>query len=138
MKKLGKEFCLRGLTAMGFGPIVYGVVILIIHLCGVNTISDGIMIFKGIISTTIMAFIIAGISVIWQIEKIQIGIKIATHCLTLYFAYLIVYLLNDWLVKDFNVIGIFTLIFVVGYFLIWGIIYFTEKNKAKKLNAQIR
>lgn len=133
-----KEFCLRGLMCMGFGPIVYGVVMLILKLCGVDTSSDGLVVFKGIISSSIMAFIVAGISIIWQEDKMQLGVKIATHFLVLYFAYLVVYLLNDWIVKDFKVIGIFTLIFVVGYVLIWLIIFLSTKNSANKLNKQIK
>ena len=50
MKKFISNFCLRGLIAMGFGPIVYGCIMLILHLCNVDTTSDGLMIFKGIIS----------------------------------------------------------------------------------------
>ena len=48
MKKFISNFCLRGLIAMGFGPIVYGCIMLILHLCNVDTTSDGLMIFKGI------------------------------------------------------------------------------------------
>ena len=62
MKKFISNFCLRGLIAMGFGPIVYGTIMLILHLCNVDTTSNGLDIFKGILSTCIMAFIIAGIS----------------------------------------------------------------------------
>ena len=44
---------------MGFGPIVYGIVMFILHLCNVDTSSNGLVMFKGIISTAMMAFIIA-------------------------------------------------------------------------------
>ena len=123
---------------MGFGPIVYGIVMWILYLCGVGTLSNGLEIFKGIISTSIMAFLIAGISSIWQKERIHLGIKIGIHCLMLYTSYLVVYLLNDWIVKDFKAIGVFTIVFVLGYALVWLIIYVVEKQKAKKLNSQIR
>lgn len=133
-----KEFCSRGLMCMGFGPIVYGVVMLILKMCGVDTASDGVAIFKCIISTSIMAFVIAGISIIWKEDKMQLGVKIATHFLVLYFAYLVIYLLNDWIIKDFKVIGIFTLVFIIGYVLIWLIIFLTTKISANKLNKQIK
>ena len=114
MNKWIKEFCFRGLISMGFGPIVYGLVMVILHLCNVDTSSNGLVIFKGIISTAIMAFVIAGTSVIWKQEEIQISKKISVHFLVLYLLYLLVYLLNDWIEKDLNVIGIFTLVFVLG------------------------
>lgn len=123
---------------MGFGPIVYGIVMVILHLCNVDTSSNGLVIFKGIISTAMMAFIIAGTSVIWKQEEIQISKKISIHFLVLYLLYLLVYLLNDWIEKDLKVIGIFTLVFVLGYILIWLIIYLVEKNRAKKLNEYIK
>ncbi len=138
MKKDLKEFCSRGLIAMGFGPLVYGVVMLILYLCNVDTSSNGLVIFKGIISTAIMAFVIAGTSVIWKQEEIQISKKISIHFLVLYLLYLLVYLLNDWIEKDLKVIGIFTLVFVLGYILTWLIIYLVEKNRAKKLNEYIK
>ena len=123
---------------MGFGPIVYGLVMVILHLCNVDTSSNGLVIFKGIISTAMMAFVIAGTSVIWKQEEIQISKKISVHFLVLYLLYLLVYLLNDWIEKDLNVIGIFTLVFVLGYILTWLIIYLVEKNRAKKLNEYIK
>ena len=123
---------------MGFGPIVYGLVMVILHLCNVDTSSNGLVIFKGIISTAIMAFVIAGTSVIWKQEEIQISKKISIHFLVLYLLHLLVYLLNDWIEKDLNVIGIFTLVFVLGYILTWLIIYLVEKNRAKKLNEYIK
>ena len=132
-----KEFCHRGLISMGFGPIVYGLVMFILCLCGVDTLSSGLVIFKGIISTTIMAFLIAGVSIIWTKENVHLGLKIGLHCLFLYISYLVVYLLNDWIAKDFNAIGVFTLVFVLGYAFVWLIIYIAEKQKAKKLNSQI-
>ena len=123
---------------MGFGPIVYGLVMVILHLCNVDTSSNGLVIFKGIISTAMMAFVIAGTSVIWKQEEIQISKKISIHFLVLYLLHLLVYLLNDWIEKDLNVIGIFTLVFVLGYILTWLIIYLVEKNRAKKLNEYIK
>ena len=50
MRKYIKLFCLRGLLAMGGGPLVYGIVMLIIQLSGVDTTIDGITLFKAILS----------------------------------------------------------------------------------------
>ena len=138
MKKFISNFCFRGLIAMGFGPIVYGSIMLILHLCNVDTTSDGLDIFKGIISTCIMAFIIAGISNIYQVESLSLMSKIMIHALSLYLVYLVFYLLNDWIVKDLKVIGIFSLIFFSGYIVIWIIIYIIERKKIKELNEKLK
>ncbi len=138
MKKFISNFCLRGLIAMGFGPIVYGTIMLILHLCNVDTTSNGLDIFKGIISTCIMAFIIAGISNIYQVESLSLVSKIMIHALSLYLVYLVLYLLNDWIIKDLKVIGIFSLIFFSGYIVIWIIIYLIERKKIKELNEKLK
>lgn len=123
---------------MGFGPIVYGTIMLILHLCNVDTTSNGLDIFKGILSTCIMAFIIAGISNIYQVESLSLMSKIMIHALSLYLVYLVFYLLNDWIVKDLKVIGIFSLIFFSGYIVIWIIIYIIERKKIKELNEKLK
>ena len=138
MKKFISNFCLRGLIAMGFGPIVYGTIMLILHLCNVDTTSNGLDIFKGILSTCIMAFIIAGISNIYQVESLSLMSKIMIHALSLYLVYLVFYLLNDWIVKDLKVIGLFSLIFFSGYIVIWIIIYIIERKKIKELNEKLK
>ena len=138
MKKFISNFCLRGLIAMGFGPIVYGTIMLILHLCNVDTTSNGLDIFKGILSTCIMAFIIAGISNIYQVESLSLMSKIMIHALSLYLVYLVFYLLNDWIVKGLKVIGIFSLIFFSGYIVIWIIIYIIERKKIKELNEKLK
>ena len=123
---------------MGFGTIVYGCIMLILHLCNVDTTSDSLDIFKGILSTCIMAFIIAGISNIYQVECLSLMSKIMIHALSLYLVYLVFYLLNDWIIKDLKVIGIFSLIFFSGYIVIWIIIYIIERKKIKELNEKLK
>ena len=123
---------------MGFGPIVYGTIMLILHLCNVDTTSNGLDIFKGILSTCIMAFIIAGVSNIYQVESLSLVSKIMIHALSLYLVYLVFYLLNDWIIKDLKVIGLFSLIFFSGYIVIWIIIYIIERKKIKELNEKLK
>ena len=137
MKNALKEFMLRGLLCMGFGPIVYGVIVLIIHLTSNNIMYSGIEIFKSIISLSLMVFLIAGSSVIWKLEKLGIAAQIVMHGVILYLAYLITYLFNNWLPKDENAILIFTIVFILGYLLIWLCIYLIEKFKTKKLNQKL-
>lgn len=138
MKYLVKNFCLRGLIFSGFGPIIYAIVMLSLYLANVDTMVDGLVIFKGVISTYLMAFIIAGSSIIWQIEKLGLAISIPTHGGILYVCYILTYIINGWIKTDLIDIAIFTLIFIVGYLLIWAIIYFIEKNRAKRLNKKLQ
>ncbi len=122
---------------MGLGPMVYGVVILIIELCGVEILCTGLEIFKAIFSTSVMAFLISGVSVVWQNEKLGLGLASLIHGGTLYLCYLTVYLLNDWLSKQLLTIIFFTIIFVVTYLAIWLIVYIIQSKMAKKLNSKL-
>ena len=63
---------------------------------------------------------------------------ILIHGGVLYIGYLGTYLLNDWL--DFGVIPIivFTAVFVVGYFVIWAIIYSIIRRNTAKLNEMLK
>ena len=135
MNKILKEFFIRGLLCMGFGPIVYSIILLILYLCNVETTINILTLFKGIISTSIMAFIIAGATVIWQIEKIGIAYQILIHGLCLYLCYLMTYLLNDWLKKEGIII--FSIVFILGYLIIWLIIYLIERKRTNNLNRLI-
>ena len=136
MKKFMSKFVLRGLVSMGFGPFVYATVVLILQLCNVHVLEDGISIFKAILSTSLVAFICGGMSSIWQEERLGIGFLILIHGASLYVSYLLMYLINNWILKEDMIV--FSIIFIVGYLLIWSIIYFIEKNRAKKLNKEFR
>ena len=138
MKKLTKEFLFRGLMCGGFGPLVYAIIMFILYFCKVNTNVDGLILFKGVISTYLMAFVIAGASILWQIDKLGLAIAIPTHGGLLYICYFLTYINNGWLESNLKVIGVFTLVFVLGYMLVWLIIYLVEKNLAKRLNKSLR
>ena len=84
MKKRIIKFFLRGLLFSGLGPIIYGIVMMILYLCGVNTLSDGLMIFNGVISTFLIGFICAGTSIDWEEEKLGLGFASLIHGSALY------------------------------------------------------
>ena len=137
MKKYLKEFIFRGLVASSGGPIVYAIVMLILYLCNVNTTIDGLVVFKSIISVSLMAFIIAGASIIWQIERLGLGYAILIHGSTLYICYASVYFLNNWIKRELTHFLIFSVIFVICYILVWLIIYLIEKQRAKIFNKSL-
>jgi cytochrome c oxidase assembly factor CtaG len=65
-------------------------------------------------------------------------VAILIHGGVLYIGYLGTYLFNNWI--DFSVLAIvvFSAIFVVGYVVIWAIIYSIIKRNAAKLNKMLK
>ena len=138
MKKIALEFLRRGFVASGIGPIVLAVVYMILHqTAAVETLSVN-QVCIGIFSITVLAFIAGGMNAIYQIERLPLMVAILVHGGVLYISYLGTYLLNDWL--DFGVIPIvvFSAFFVVGYIVIWAIIYSIIKRNTAKLNKMLK
>ena len=138
MKKNILEFLRRGLVACGFGPIVLAVLYLILQRqAAVETLTVN-EVCLGIFSLSALAFIAGGMNVIYQIERLPLMVAILIHGGVLYISYLLTYLLNDWL--DLGVIPIvaFSAIFVVGYIVIWAIIYSIIKRNTEKLNESLK
>ena len=92
----------------------------------------------GILTITLLAFIVAGMTAIYQMEQLPLPMMILLHGGALYIAYILTYLLNGWLLNQLTHILVFTGIFIAGYALIWLIIYRVEKSKAAKLNKMLK
>ena len=138
MNKYVKEYILRGLIFGGFGPIATGAVFLILELVGVDLGLNGISIFTAIVSTYALAFVHAGSSVFNQIEGWPIAKSMAVHFASLYVAYVFCYLINAWIPFAWEVIAIFTVIFIVGYLLVWAIVCIIIKSTSDKLNKSLK
>ena len=137
MKTHIKTFLLHGLIGMGFGPVVMAIIYLCLYKAGVVetlTVPEAV---KGILSITVMAFIAAGIPVIYQVEQLPLISAILIHAAVLYLDYLMMYLFNDWIAKDFTAIGVFTAIFAGGFALVWLVIYLVNFKKISKLNRKL-
>ena len=65
-------------------------------------------------------------------------VAISIHGAVLYVSYLLTYLANDWLDWGTAPILVFTGIFVVGYLLIWAVIYTVTKQNTAKVNAMLK
>lgn len=138
MKKFWKEFFLRGLTCAAGGPVVLAVIYGILGATGAaETLSPG-EVCGGILSITLLAFIAAGMTAIYQLEQLPLPIMILLHGGALYIAYILTYLFNGWLQNSLIPILVFTGIFVAGYALVWLIIYCVERRKAEKLNKMLK
>ena len=137
MKKFVLEFLRRGFIAAGLGPIVLAIVYLILkQSAAIDTLTVN-QVCIGIFSLSALAFIAGGMNAIYQVERMPLMTAILIHGGTLYIGYLGTYLLNDWL--DFGVIPIivFTAIFVMGYIVIWAIIYSIIRRNTAKLNEML-
>ncbi len=138
MKKFVLEFFRRGFVAFGIGPIILAIVYLILQqTVAIETLSVN-QVCIGIFSITALAFIAGGMNAIYQIERLPLMVAILIHGGVLYISYLVTYLLNDWL--DFGImpIVVFTAIFVVGYIVIWAIIYSIIQRNTAKLNKMLK
>ena len=138
MNKYVKEYFLRGLIFGGFGPIIMGVIFLILELTGVDLGLNGVSIFVAIISTYVLAFVHAGSSVFNQIEGWPIAKSMAVHFASIYVAYVLCYLVNSWIPFAWEAIAIFTAIFIIGYLLVWAIVYLIIKATSDRLNQSLK
>lgn len=137
MNKYLKEFLHRGLMFGGFGPIIAGIIYLILNNTLEGFTLNGIEVFTAIISTYLLAFVHAGASVFNQIEHWPLAKSLLFHFVALYLSYSVCYLINSWIPFESTVLLIFTVIFAVVYFVIWGIIYFSIKSASKQMNRKL-
>ena len=138
MKKYVLEFIKRGLMAASGGPIILAIVYGILGATGKATSFTPNEVCMGTLTITLMAFVAAGISIVYQMEQLPLASAIAIHAGVLYLDYLVMYLLNSWIPRDWTGIGIFTAIFAVGYGLVWVCIYFGIKAKTDRINRKLR
>ena len=138
MNKYLKEFLHRGLIFAGFGPIILGIIFFILSKTIDNFSVSGGQIFLGIVSTYILAFVQAGVTVFNQIEHWSTPKSLLCHFGSLYAVYVLCYVLNSWIPFEWGVIGIFTAIFVTAFFVIWFTVYFIVRATGKKLNATLK
>ena len=138
MKRFAKEFVLRGLLACSGGPVVIAIIYGVLDVTDtVAHLSPG-EVCMGILSITLLAFFVAGMTAIYQLEQLPLASAILIHGAGLYLAYILTYLLNGWLKQQLMPILVFTGIFLAGYALIWLVIYWVTKAKTEKLNKKLK
>lgn len=137
MNKYLKAFLHRGLMFGGFGPIILGIIYAILEKSLPDFSLNGGQILVAIVSIYLLAFLQAGASVFNQIEHWSIPKSTLCHFAVLYFAYVLCYLLNNWIPFDSNVLLIFTGIFVGIYLAVWLAVYISIKLVSKKLNTKL-
>ena len=138
MKKAVLEFIRRGFIACGFGPLVLAIFYLILQRqAAVQTLTVN-QVCLGIFSLYALAFIAGGMNVIYQIERLPLMVAILIHGGVLYGSYLATYLINGWLEFGTMPILVFSGIFLVGYLVIWAIIYAIIKKRIDEVNAVLQ
>lgn len=138
MNKYVKAFLHRGLMFGGFGPIVMGIIYVIIQRSEMSFSLNGNEVFFAIISTYLIAFVQAGASVLNQIETRYPLLMTGVHLLILYVTYVCAYLVNSWLPFHVEALGIFTAAFVIGYAVVWITVYLSVKAVSRKMNGKLQ
>ena len=138
MKKIVLEFFRRGMIACGFGPIVLAVLYLVLHRQGVIQMLTVDEVCLGTFTISALAFVVGGMNVIYQVERLPLMVAILIHGGVLYASYLVTYLVNGWLEKDATPILTFTGIFALGYLVVWAVIYFVTKRNTEKVNELLK
>ncbi len=138
MRKFLKEFLLRGLTCAAGGPVVLAIIYGILGATGAAESLSPREVCMGILSITLLAFIVAGMTAIYQMEQLPLPTMILLHGGVLYIAYILTYLLNGWLLNQLKPVLVFTGIFIGGYGAIWTVIYAVTNAKAKKINEKLK
>ena len=135
MNKYVKSFFLRGAIFSGFGPIIVGIIYLILFYALDDFTISGYEAFLAIVSVYLLTFIHAGASVFNQIEGWSTPKSLVFHLGSLYIAYTACYLLNTWIPFEWTAILIFTGAFI--YFAVWLTVFALVKLTSKKLNEKL-
>ena len=138
MNRYIREFVRRGFSACGFGPMVLAVLYLILQRQGIVETLTVREVCLGIFSLSALAFVAGGMNVIYQIERFPLMAAIFIHGFILYISYLMTYLANNWLEWGVAPFLAFTGIFVLGYLVIWAVIYFILKKNTARVNALLQ
>ena len=138
MKKNIMEFLRRGSAACGLGPMILALLYWIMHQRGVLQTLTVHEVCTGILSLSALAFIAGGMNIVYQIERLPLMTAILIHGCVLYGSYLLTYLVNGWLERSILPILVFSAIFVIGYLVIWAIIYAIIRKNTRQLNESLK
>ena len=137
MRKYVVEFLKRGMMFCFGGPLVMAIIYFVLGAFGELQTLTVNEVVSGIFSSTLLAFIAAGITVIYTIDKISTFTSALIHGAVLYLDYILLYLFNGWLQSSIKPIMIFTICFVLGYLVIWAIVFVVTRKCTKKLNESL-
>ena len=139
MKKHINDFIKRGMLASVGGPLVYAIVLFILSKCGINEPLSVDSVILGIFSSSVLAFVSAGISVVYDIERLSLFLATLIHAVVIYLDYMFIYLLNGWSITISNLksIMIFSIIFFAVHIVVWTLVYFSIRRSVTYMNQKI-
>lgn len=137
MRKFVKEFLFRGLICAAGGPLVLAIIYATLGATDAVSSLSPREVCLGIVSVTLLAFIVAGMTAIYQLEHLPLLSAILIHGAGLYAAYILTYLINGWLEQQLIPILVFSAIFIAGYAVIWLLIHIFTKAKTEQLNRKL-
>ena len=137
MKKFFSDFFLRGLVSAAGGPVVLAIIYAILGVTDTVATLSPREVCIGILSSTLLALTVGGMTAIYQVERIPLLNAILIHGGVLYAAYILTYLLNGWLQQQWLPILVFTAIFLAGYAFIWTLIYLFIRRNTRKINQKL-
>ncbi len=137
MKDFIKNFIKSGLMATGFGPLIL-VIFYYIYSVTINFHTISIQnVNKNILSSLLLAFIAGGISAVFKVEKISLGLATMIDAIVIYVDYLLFYVFNNWIELQIIPFLVFTALYIIGYLIIWLCIYHQVKIQVKQLNHKL-
>ena len=129
------NFLKRGLMFSVGGPVIVAIVYEALYASGaMGTLTAHEAAF-GILTSALLAFIAAGVTVVYEIERLPLMAAIFLHCVILYADYIIIYLANGWIAADR--IPLFTAIFLLGYALVWLVIWLSIRASVRRANQSL-
>ena len=137
MNKYLKTFILRGLIFGAGGPVIVGIVLLILDLTVGDIMLTGREICITIVSSYLLAFVHAGASIFPSMDTMPIAKSALLHFGTLYVAYTACYLVNSWIEFKPLVLLIYTAVFVAIYLSVWLIVILSLRCAKKNINAHL-
>lgn len=138
MKKYMKEFVSRGLMCACGGPLILAVIYGVMEITGeAASLAPG-EVCIAILTISLLAFIAAGITTVYQIEQLPLLSAVLIHGGVLYLDYLLVYFVNRWIPRNGNGVGIFTAVFVLAYAVTWLCIYLIIRAKTERMNQKLK
>lgn len=134
MKRFVLDFLHRGTIAAGIGPVVLaGIYWVLNRTAGLEVLSVG-QVCREILSLALLSFLAGGMNAVYHTERLPLMGAVLLHGAVLYLGYLATYLINGWLAAGPAPLAVFTAVFILGYLVIWALIYCLVKKKAARLN----
>ena len=73
---------------------------------------------KNILSSLLLAFIAGGVSAVYKVEKLSLGLASMIDAIVIYIDYLLIYEFINWIELQVIAIVVFAVLYIIGHLLI--------------------